>query len=221
MSDQLVLIAETGRETGSRPSRRLRREGRVPAVVYGLDRDPVPVSVPWPELRRALTTEAGLNAVITLKVGDTEELTMVKEIQRHPVRRDVLHVDFVRVAADVAVEVEVPIELVGEPVEVQRADGMVDQVLHTLTVSARPADVPDAVRHDISALEVGDVVRVGDLQLPPGVTTDVDPEEAVATAVVTRSTLEAMAAEAGEEAAAAEGGEAGEAGGEADADGGD
>ncbi|RMH84201.1 MAG: 50S ribosomal protein L25 [Actinomyces sp.] len=220
MSDQLVLIAETGRETGSRPSRRLRREGRVPAVVYGLDRDPVAVSVAWPELRRVLTTEAGLNAVITLRVGDDEELTMVKEIQRHPVRRDVLHVDFVRVAADVAVEVEVPIELVGEPVEVQRADGMVDQVLHTLTVSARPADVPDVLRLDISGLEIGDVVRVGDLELPAGVTTDVDADEAVATAVVTRSTLEAMAAEEGEEAAA-EAGEAGEAAGEADADAGD
>ncbi len=212
MSDQLVLIAEPGRETGSRPSRRLRRQGLVPAVVYGLDREPVSVTVPWPELRRVLTTGAGVNVVISLKVGDTEELAMVREIQRHPVRREVLHVDFVRVAADRPVEVEVPIELVGEAVEVERASGMIDQVLHTLTVSARPADVPDAIRHDISDLGVGDVVRVGDLALPDGVSTDVEADETVATAVVTRSTIESMAAdeEAAEAAeAAAEGGDEG------------
>ena len=85
MSD-LLLSAETGRMEGTRPSRRLRREGKIPAVVYGLDADPIAVSVAWPELRRCLTTDAGINALITLDIDGANHLSVVKDIQRHPTR---------------------------------------------------------------------------------------------------------------------------------------
>jgi large subunit ribosomal protein L25 len=202
MSDQLLLNAETGREEGSRSSRRLRREGRVPAVVYGMENDPVVVSVAWPDLRAALTTDAGINAVITLNIDGSEQLSIVKDLQRHPVRRDVIHVDFLRVTADQQIEAEVPIILIGEALEVTRADGMVDQTLYHLTVSAKPAEVPDEVEVDISGLTLGDSIYVSDIALPVGVTTLVDPEDTVAHSVVTRSTREAMAEDEAAEAAA-------------------
>src|SRR5579871_3855242 len=110
----VTLVAETGRVTGSRPARRLRAEGLVPGVVYGLDREPVSVAVAWPELRRALTTEAGLNALITLDVEGHQDLTIVKDLQRDPVRRSVTHVDFLRIDRDAEISVDVPIVLVGE-----------------------------------------------------------------------------------------------------------
>jgi large subunit ribosomal protein L25 len=228
MSDQLLLSAETGREEGTRASRRLRRDGRVPAVVYGLQFEPVTVSVAWPDLRAALSTDAGLNVLITLSIDGSEQLSIVKDLQRHPVRRDVIHVDFLRVTADQEIEVEIPITLIGEALEVTRADGMVDQSIYMLTVTARPADVPDEIVVDISEMALGDSIRVGDLALPTGVTTLVDPDDSVANSLVTRSTREAMAAdEAAEAEADADGEEVdgedsdadADAGGDADADG--
>src|SRR5262245_62112490 len=90
----VTLTVESARELGTRPSRRLRAAGKVPAVVYGQGNDPVSVAVEWPELRRAITTEAGLNALITLQVEGEEHLTIIKDLQRHPVKRNVVHVDF-------------------------------------------------------------------------------------------------------------------------------
>ena len=200
MSDQLLLSAELGRDQGSRPSRRLRREGRVPCVVYGLRQEPVQVSVAWPDLRHALTTDAGINALITLEIDGVEQLSIVKDLQRHPVRRDVIHVDFLRVTVDQEIEVDVPLVLTGEALEVTRADGMVDQTLYTLTITAKLADVPDELTVDISAMTLGDAVRVGDLTLPAGVTTTVDTDESIAISLVTRSTRESMAADAAAEA---------------------
>ncbi len=194
MSDQLLLNATRGRTEGTRASRRLRLEGRIPAVVYGLDNEPVSVSIAWPELRLALSTDAGLNALITLDIEGEKQLSIVKDLQRHPVRRDVIHVDFLRVTTDQEIEVNVPLVLVGEALEVTRANGMVDQTLYTLTVSARPADVPDEIEVDISGLTLGDSIRVGELTLPDGVVASTDPDDAVATSLVTRSTREAMAA---------------------------
>ena len=204
MSDQLLLNATRGRTEGTRASRRLRREGRIPAVVYGLNNQPVSVSVAWPDLRLALNTDAGLNVLITLDIEGEQHLSIVKDLQRHPVRRDVIHVDFLRVTTDQQIEVDVPLVLVGEALEVTRADGMVDQTLYTLTVSAKPADVPDEIAVDISGLTLGDSIKVGEVTLPPGVVTSTDPDDSVAISLVTRSTREAMAAADAAEAASTE-----------------
>jgi large subunit ribosomal protein L25 len=226
---EIVLSAETTRETGTRSSRRLRREARVPAVVYGLSQDPVSIDVDWPDLRRALTTDAGVNAVIHLEFGGAKQMSIVKDIQRHPVRRDVIHVDFLRIDPKQDVTVDVPIVMVGEAKEVSDADGMVDQNLFSLTVNSAPDSIPNELEIDISDLVIGDSKRVGDIALPAGVTTDVDVEETVAVGMITRSTLEAMAAdeaaeeeaaelEEGAEASDGEDGEDGEGGEGGDAD---
>lgn len=211
---EITLAASTGRPTGSRASGRLRAQGKIPATVYGLGRDAVSVSVDWRELRHALTTDAGLNAIIDLSVdGGENELTIVKDLQRHPIRRDVLHVDFLRVSADVAIEVEVPITLVGEAKAVTGNDGIVEQLMFHLTVLAKPGAIPDELTVDITDLEIGHALRVGDIQLPPGAETHVDPEEPVVTGAgaqameIEAPEAEGEAAEAEGEAAAGEGGE--------------
>ena len=223
---EITLPAHSGRTTGSRPSNRLRAEGKVPATVYGLGSDAVSVSVDWRELRHALTTEAGMNALINLEIdGHASELTIVKEMQRHPIKRNVLHVDFLRVSRDVAIEVDVPIVLEGEAEQVLRDGGIVEQALFHLTVRAKPGSIPNELSIDVSALTIGESLRVSDLTLPAGVETDVDPEEAVVIGQAPQAVElpeEAEAAE-GEEGEVAEGEAAegeGEAPGEASSEGG-
>lgn len=216
---EITLKADTGRTTGTRPSKRLRAQGKIPAVVYGGGAEPTSVTVDWHELRAVLTTDAGLNALINIEIGGQRQLSIVKELQRHPVRQNVTHVDFLLISRDVAIEVEVPVLLTGEPEKVTREDGMVDHVLFALTVKAKPADIPNELTVDISDMALGDTLRVSDLAMPAGVTTEVDGEEAVAIAQVTRSTIEAELidlAEAEAEAEAAAEGEGGEGGGEGD-----
>jgi large subunit ribosomal protein L25 len=216
---EITLKATTGRPTGSRPAKRLRAEGKVPAVVYGHGEDPVAISVDWKPLREVLTTEAGLNALIDLDVDGSTQLCIVKDLQRHPIRQTVLHVDFIRISADEAITVDVPVLLTGEALAVERENGMVDHLLFTLSVSAKPADIPNELTVDISHLEVGDAIHVSDLALPSGVTTEVDPEETVAIATVTRASIEDEGAEEGATGEAGAEGEAGEGGDNAGGDG--
>ena len=221
---EFILSAEPGRPIGSRRARRLRAEGRVPAVVYGEGMDPVPVTVQARDLRAALSTEAGLNALLSLRVDSKRYLTMARELQRHPVRGTVIHVDFQVVDPERVISAEVPISLVGETVELHRADGVLDQQLFGLPVRARPADIPAHLEVDVSAVVIGSVIRVSEIALPEGVTTDLDPESIIVAGQPPRvqeeevAEAEAAEAEAAEaEAAATEGGaregEAAQAGG--------
>jgi large subunit ribosomal protein L25 len=211
---EITLVAEPGRETGSAASRRLRSAGRVPAVVYGHGVDGVSVSVDGRDLRHALSGEAGLNQLLNLRVGSDTHLALARVIQRHPVRHTVLHVDFQIVARDEVISAEVPITLTGEAREVEQERGVIEQPLSSLTVNATPTRIPSSIEVDISGLKLGESIRVGDLVLPAGVTTDVPEDEAVVVASITRAAIEAEAeeAEAGEaegEAGAAGGGEGG------------
>ena len=208
---ELTLTAETGRATGSRPSNRLRAEGKIPGVVYGLGSDPKAVTVDWRSLRQCLTTDAGLNALINLDIDGEEHLSIVKELQRNPVKRTVTHVDFILIDRNADIEVEVPVVLEGEATLVERENGTVTQALFSLTIIAKPGSIPDQVTADISELEVGSSIRVGDLPLPSGVRTEVDPEDPVVLGEMTRASMDA-AAEAGE-------GEEGEGEGAAEASG--
>ncbi|MEJ7585689.1 MAG: 50S ribosomal protein L25 [Acidimicrobiales bacterium] len=201
---EITLSADTGRPTGSRTSNRLRATGQVPGVVYGLAADPTPVSVDWRQLRQALTTEAGLNALIDLTVNGETKLSIVKELQRNPITHRVDHVDFLLIRRDQAILVDVPLVLEGEAEKVTTQDGMVDQILVSLAVHAKPADIPNEIVIDISNMEIGDAVRVGDLRLPAGVTTDLDEDEAIVTASIASTTLEAAEIEAADAEVAAE-----------------
>ncbi len=166
---QVTLSASTGRTQGSRASRRLRREGTIPAVVYGVGVDPVAVAVDAKEFRGAVSGDQGLNTVITLDADGREYVVMAREIQRHPVRGTVAHIDFQVVDPDQPVVAEVPLHLIGDAVEVRHADWEVDQQLFQLQVRSRPALIPTFVNVDISDLKVGSSIRVGDVVLPDGV----------------------------------------------------
>ena len=191
----LVLNTEEKTTIGSRSSRRLRRDGKVPGVLYGLGQDPEFFSVDDGELRGALTTDAGLNALIQLSINGTNQLTILKTLQRHPVKDEVIHVDFVRVDPKQELAVEVPIVLEGVAKKVTDQNGMVDQTMFSLSVLSLPDAIPNELTADVSELEINDAIRVSDVVLPEGVRTEVDPEEAIAVGTVTRSTMESIAAE--------------------------
>lgn len=174
----ITLVAETGRSSGTRHARRLRRDEKLPAVVYGLGTDPTPVAVPARELQRILTGDSGSNTLISLDVEGDLQLVFARQIQRHPVRGTLVHVDFVRVRRDVAVEAEVPIHTIGES-EGVKDGGLLEQVLFTLTVEAKPDEIPTSIEVDVSGLAMGDQIRVGDLAIPAGVTTQQDLEALV------------------------------------------
>jgi large subunit ribosomal protein L25 len=220
---EITLHATPRAPEGTRSVRRLRATGKVPGVVYGLGGDPVNLTVDWRELRAALVTEQGLNAVIHLDVAGETVPTLVKDMQRHPVRRNVLHVDFIRVDLNKTVDVEVAISLEGEAELVSRENGVIDQQLTALLITAKPNDIPSGLSIDITNLEVGHSLHVRDIVLPAGVTTSVDPEETVVAAQHGVSDADFEAAE-GEAAEGGEGAEAdadGDAEGDAAADGGD
>jgi large subunit ribosomal protein L25 len=176
---EITLKATTGRGLGTGPSKKIRVEGKIPAVVYGLDAAPIPVTVEWKPLREALTTDAGLNALIDLDIDGDVAMCVVKELQRHAIRGNVMHVDFLRVSADAEISIEVPIVVEGEAKGVTSEGGTIDHLLFTLTVSAKPADIPNEIVVDISGLAIGEAIRVGDLVLPSGVSTHVDADEVV------------------------------------------
>lgn len=195
---EVTLRAETGREPGSRSSRRLRRQGLVPAVVYGKDTDPISVAVNNRDLYAALHTEAGLNAIINLEVGKQKLLTMAREIQRHPVRGDVTHVDFLTISLTEKTQVEVGFEFVGEP-EGAKEGGILETIRSTIEVEALPTDIPPSITVDVSALGIGDTLRVSDLQPIEGVEYLADEDEPIVTVAVPAAVVAEGEAEEGEE----------------------
>ncbi len=208
---EVILIAQTGRPTGTGPSKRLRAEGKIPAVLYGHGITAVSIEVDRRELRHALTGPAGYNALINLRVEGVNHPTVVKSIQRHPVKHTVSHVDFIKVNLDEQIEISVPLQLEGEAKAVLAVGGLVDTAVDTITVRTTPGNVPGSFVYDISGLEVGDVIRAAELTMPEGVELVDDPEMAIITALAARveEVAEGEVAEEGEgEGEGAEGGEA-------------
>jgi len=224
MSKQVELAAQSRSGNGKGEARALRRQNRVPAIAYGTDLDPTPISVDQLELYHALHTDAGSNAILALDVAGETHLALAREIQRHPVRRDVLHVDFVTVSRNVKVAVDVPIHLEGvDDAPGTQEGGVISQELYALPIEVLPLEVPDSITLDVSTMVVGDTVRVEDLTVPSGVEITVDLDTTVATCVV--PVMDVPEPEEGEEAAegeegaeAAEGEEGAAAEGDAGAD---
>jgi large subunit ribosomal protein L25 len=201
-----VLVAETGRATGSAASRRLRAEDSIPAVVYGQGMEPISISVKRRELRHALSGQGGMNTVLDLKVDGKVYPAIVKQVQRHPVRRTVSHVDFLQVNLDEEITVSVPLHLEGEAKEVLANGGLVDPAVDSIEVSSRPGDIPGEITIDVTNMTMDTVIRLSDIRMPPGVTALADPDTPLVTVLVMKaSELESEAeAEAAAEAAAAE-----------------
>ena len=178
MSKQVALTARTRAGSGKGEARALRREGRVPGIAYGADLVPTPLSVDGRDLYHVLHTDAGLNAIIRLEFDGDTHLTIARDLQRHPVRREILHVDFVAISRNKPIQVDVPIHLEGTAAG-EDEGGVAEHVLYTLPIEVLPLEVPDQITLDISDMQVGDVKRVADLILPEAVTVLEDPERTV------------------------------------------
>jgi large subunit ribosomal protein L25 len=170
-------------------------------VVYGHGSEPVPIAVGAREFQIAMSGEAGLNTLLSLEVGTDNFLTLARDIQHHPFKNVVTHVDFLIVRRDEVISAEVSINLVGEPIEVQHGDGIVDQQLYTLHIKAKPADIPPSVDIDISGLTIGASLHVSDITIPHGVELETDVETTVVAGQPPR--VQATAEEEAETAAAA------------------
>jgi large subunit ribosomal protein L25 len=218
--ERVKLVVQNRAVLGSAESRRLRRQGLIPGVLYGRE-DPVAISIPERDLRSALTTRGGLNAVLDVVVdGGKTHSSVLKEYQQDKIRGHITHVDLQEVRLDQPIHATVPVTLHGESVGVKEG-GVLTQVTSEVTVEALPMEVPEHLEADISELQIGDTLRLSAVKLPEGVTLLDDPEETVLASVTQPRTEEEpeTTPEAGEEGAepAAEGDEA--ASGEAPADG--
>lgn len=184
---EITLHARAGRPTGSRSSRRVRKEGSVPAIVYGKGTEPIAVAVDGHDLHLALHTEAGANALINLDIeGGATLLTMARVIERHPFRSEYRHIDFVTVSLDEVVSAEVPIHFEGTPIGVK--DGGVFSPARThVVIEALATAIPSSIVLDVSEVEIGGALRIADLPEVEGVTYSEDPE-----AVVMSVTLQAV-----------------------------
>ena len=182
MATQVTLKAEHREGRGKGVARKLRAGGRLPAVVYGAGGDPVSIALDTHDaihLFRSISVE---NTIINLEIPgqDTSVPTLVREIQTHPARPEVLHVDFLRIRSGVKVELEIPLHLEGTPAGVQ-AGGILEYSMHQIPVRCLPKDIPETLRLDVSELEMGEAIRIGDLVLPEGVEVMLDSERMLCT----------------------------------------
>lgn len=210
------LKAEPRDGTGKGVARRLRAEGRVPAVVYGHGMMPLNVSVDSRELFHLLHTEAGENVLVDLHVDHEQFLAMAREVQRDHTRGQFIHVDFLQIARDEKITVEVPVHIVGESRGVKEG-GVIEHHLWELEVECFPQDVPTSIEANISNLGINESLKVKDLVVPENCTILTPKNEAVVSVVppqVLKVEEEVAAAVEGEEAEAAAEGATGEEAGE-------
>ncbi len=166
----LTINASARDQAGSASSGRLRAEGRVPAVVYGKSKEPTNLSIDASELRQLLRTIGNNTPVVQLKAGEGEAVTsIIKEVQRHPIKDTYTHVDFQEIAAGELVVLEIPVHPVGEADGVKNESGTIETVSHSVSVRCLPKDIPTSIDADVRALKVGDSLHVSQLPVIEGV----------------------------------------------------
>src|SRR5919108_3050785 len=188
-AERVSLKVRVREERGSAAARRLRKTGFVPGVVYGGNAEPTAIAVDERELRKALTTDHGLNAIMDVKLNGDTRPVILKEYQRDPLTGRVAHVDLVVVRLDRPIQTAVTVELVGESVGAKEG-GVLQQVAREITVEALPMEVPDRIEADVSGLAIGDSLRLADVPVPEGVRFVDDPEETVIATVTVPTRIE-------------------------------
>jgi large subunit ribosomal protein L25 len=198
----IVVSAQNRTERGKNTNRRLRVKGLIPGVLYGAAKKPVPLSVSPKEIGAILRSKTGENTLFDLDLDGSRRKVILKEFQFEPLKGHLLHADFYEVALDKELQVNVHVELVGTPVGVKVQGGIVDWVTRELEVECLPADIPEKITVDISALEIGKHVRVAEIKAPDKVKILTEPDIVIAHVVAPRAEEVAAVAEA---APAAEG----------------
>jgi large subunit ribosomal protein L25 len=225
MSEKATLKAEKREDLGKGAARTLRRAGRVPAVLYGRDLESLHLSVDAHEAQHLFHSISVDNTIVDLAVAGEKKPypTLVREIQTHPWKASLVHIDFLRIQEGVAVDLEIPVELVGIPVGVRLKGGVLEQIVHELEVRCVPSKIPESFTLDVTALDINDSLHVSDIPVTEGVEILMSPEQTICAVAIPRIVEEAELAEPvvvaeGEEAAA---GAEKEAAGEGDESGGD
>ena len=197
---QEALRATKRKTAGTRASKRLRRDGRVPGVVYGTDLDTTAIHVSARDLYAVLHTEAGLNAIIEVEFDGESVLTVAREIYRHPVRGEIDHLDFIKVSLDTEIVAEVQIEFAGTPIGTIEEEGILHILEPSVTITALPNAIPSSIALDISTMALHDTLTVGDLPEIEGVTYVSEDDRAVVTvSVPAAEIIEEPVLEEGEE----------------------
>jgi large subunit ribosomal protein L25 len=198
-----VSFSATARDaTGKGAARTLRSKGQIPAVIYGHGRAPQALSLNARDLDKLLGHIQAESTVIEVSVGGTTAKTLIREIQRHPIKRQILHVDFQALVAGEKVTVNIPIVLTGVAEGVRLDGGVLDQTLRELEIEVDPSNIPDRIEIDVTNMVIGDSLHVSDLKVPAGVEVLNDPETSVAVLAAPRAVIEEVpAAEAVEGAA--------------------
>jgi len=188
--------------SGKGVARSLRAAGRVPAIIYGHGREPQALSINTRDLEKLLEHISAENTVIDLDVEGTNSRTLIREIQRHPFKRQILHVDFQELVAGEKVIVRVPVILIGVPDGVRMDGGILDQTMRELEVEVDPANIPNHIEVDVTKMVIGSSLHVSDITLPEGVEVVAEEDASVAVVSAPRAVVEAVATE--EAAAGAE-----------------
>ena len=176
MAKQVKLTAERRTATGRSAVRKLKTSGFIPAVIYGSKDKPEALQVSKRDINALLSHAAGENILVELEIAGKSHLALVQEVQHAPLGGAVLHIDFHAVSQDEVIQADVPLEPVGIANGVKNMGGLLEQNLRSLSIECLPRDLPDLIRVDISALNIGDSIHVRDLPLPAGVTTRIQPD---------------------------------------------
>jgi large subunit ribosomal protein L25 len=203
MSEALTLPAETRERAGKGASRALRREGRVPAVVYGGNEEPLSIHVEEKELRRQLGTGHFFNSVVEVEVGGNKLRTLPKDVAFHPVTERPLHVDFLRVSKNAKVHVNVPVVFANEEASPGlKKGGVLNIVKHELDLVCEADKIPDDIIIDVTGLEIGDSIHISHVKLPKGVESGITDRDFTIATIVAPSSLKSEAGDTETEAAA-------------------
>lgn len=165
------IEADVRNDMGKGASRRLRREDKVPGIVYGGGKAPVSLSLLHKHIAKSLENEAFYSHILTLKTGSDSELVILKDVQRHAFKPRVMHVDFQRVSADKKLHMHIPLHFVGEEGApgVKNDGGLVSHIMSDVEVACLPANLPEYIEVDVSGMELNDIMHLSDLKLPKGV----------------------------------------------------
>ena len=194
-----VLIAHPRSDTGKGAARKLRAAKQVPGVVYGHKREPQSLTLDARDLQKMLDRVSADTTVFELKIDGGTSRTLIRDIQRHPFRREILHIDFQELVAGELVTVDIPIVLVGTALGVRLSGGMLDQVLRSISVEVDPANIPNHIDVDVSNLDLHQSIHVRDLTLPAGVEVLENADETICVVAPPRAEVEVVAPVEGEE----------------------
>jgi large subunit ribosomal protein L25 len=180
MSETVSIEVQPREETGKNANRRARAAGKIPAVVYGGGKESVSISIDRKTLLDTMKGHSGEHPIYLLKLGDKDRHAMIRDMEVHPISRQVIHIDFQRVMMDQKIRVAVPVELIGIPVGVKVEGGMLDFVIREVHIECLPAQIPNHLEAEVGDLHIGQHVEAKDLKLPEGVVLLDDPDRVLA-----------------------------------------